>query len=145
MHKSELNSCMHRDEKSLPGAGTKLVLGDLFLNSTRLLAQTSNRFWCRDEAGASGMKLVGGVDGDETGLIVGLLLRLIPAPMEETGDGTKGDRRWRRRAGWSLCVFVCLSSFLLLVLPLIRVRIVSTEKKWLLLLWDSVEAGLGLR
>jgi hypothetical protein len=24
-------------------------------------------------------------------------------------------------------------------------RLVSTEKKWLLLLWGSVEAGLGLR
>jgi hypothetical protein len=39
--------------------------------------------------------------------------------------------------------FICLSSFLLLVLPLIRVRLVSTEKKWLLLLWDSVEAVWG--
>jgi hypothetical protein len=51
---------MHRDEKSLPGARTKLV---------------------------------GVVDQDGTGLIVGLLLRLIPAPMEEK----KKLHRWRRR------------------------------------------------
>jgi len=51
-----------------------------------------------------------------------LLLRLIPmeenvAPLEEEKleTETKGQRRWRRRADWSLCVFFCLSSFLLLV------------------------------
>ena len=68
------------------------------------------------------------------------------APLEEKKleTETKGRRRWGRHAGWSLCVFVYLSSFLLLVLPLIHVRLVSTEKKLLLLLWDLVEAGMGL-
>jgi len=28
---------------------------------------------------------------------------------------TKGRRRWGRHAGWSLCVFICLCCFLLLV------------------------------
>ena len=41
---------MHKDENSLPGAGTKLV---------------------------------GGVDQDGTGVITGLLLRLIPVPMKK--------------------------------------------------------------
>jgi hypothetical protein len=82
------------------------------------------------------------------------------APLEEKKlleMETKGQRRWRGRAGWSFCVFFCLSSFLLLVpvvFFLVRLfsgflsrasRLVSTEKKWLLLLWGSVEAGLGLR
>ena len=69
----------------------------------------------------------------------------------------KGRGRWRGLAGWSLFVFFCLSSFLLLV-PVVfffarlfsgllsrASRLVSTEKKLLLLLWGSVEAGLGLR
>jgi len=94
----------------------------------------------------------------------GQLLRLIAmeenvAPLEEKKleTETKGWRRWWGRAGWSLFVFFCLSSFLLLV-PVVfffarlfsgflsrASRLVSTEKKWLLLLWGSVEAGLGLR
>ncbi|KAL9347905.1 hypothetical protein Peur_059271 [Populus x canadensis] len=46
------------------------------------------------------MKLVGGVDGDETGLIAGLLLRLIPAPMEEKQKLHRLRRRnWRRNEG----------------------------------------------
>jgi len=90
----------------------------------------------------------------------GLLLRLIPmeenvAPLEEKKleTKTKGWMRCRGRAGWSLCVFFCLSSFLLLI-PVVFFfahlfsgflsRLVSSEKKWLLLLWGSVEAGLGL-
>jgi hypothetical protein len=99
-------------------------------------------------------------------LCVFLLLLCFPggccfvAPLEEKKlleTETKGQRRWRGRAGWSFCVFFCLSSFLLLVpvvFFLVRLfsgflsrasRLVSTEKKWLLLLWGSVEAGLGLR
>jgi len=52
----------------------------------------------------------------------GLLLWLIPmeeniASLEEKKLETKmkGRRRWRGRAGWSLYVFFCLSSFLLLI------------------------------
>ncbi|KAH8489141.1 hypothetical protein H0E87_024691 [Populus deltoides] len=46
------------------------------------------------------MKLVGGVDGDETGLIAGLLLRLILAPMEEKQKLHRLRRRnWRRNEG----------------------------------------------
>lgn len=43
------------------------------------------------------------------------------APLEEMKleTETKGRRRWWRRAGWSLCVFVYLCSFLLLVPVLI--------------------------
>ena len=45
----------------------------------------------------------------------------IVAPLEEKKleTETKGRRRWRRSAGWSLCVFVCLCSFLMLVLVLL--------------------------
>ena len=98
-------------------------------------------------------------------LCVFLLLLCFPvgccfiAPLEEKKleMETKGRRRWRGHAGWSFCVFFCLSFFLLLV-PIVFffVRLfscflfrasclVSTEKKWLLLLWGLVEAGLGLR
>ncbi|KAL9347254.1 hypothetical protein Peur_058620 [Populus x canadensis] len=46
------------------------------------------------------MKLMGGVNGDETGLIARLLLRLIPAPMEEKQKLHRLRRRnWRRNEG----------------------------------------------
>jgi hypothetical protein len=54
------------------------------------------------------MKLVGGVDGDETGLIVGLLLRLIPAPMEEKQKLHRLRRRnWRRNEGTQAMAKAC--------------------------------------
>ena len=95
----------------------------------------------------------------------GLLLRLIPieeniAPLEEKKleTETKGQRRWRGHAGWSFCVFFCLSFFLLLV-PIVFffVRLfssflfrasclVSTDREEMVAAaMGSVEAGLGLR
>jgi hypothetical protein len=54
------------------------------------------------------MKLVGGVDGDEPGLIVGLLLRLIPAPMEEKQKLHRLRRRnWRRNEGTQAMAKAC--------------------------------------
>ena len=80
------------------------------------------------------------------------------APLEEkktTGDRNERQRRWRGRAGWSFCVFCCLSFFLcssllcpsstvcsLVFFPVLPV-LALLKRKWLL--WGSGEAGLGLR
>ncbi|KAL9381926.1 hypothetical protein Peur_024961 [Populus x canadensis] len=55
------------------------------------------------------MKLVGGVDWDETtGLIAGLLLRLIPVPVEEKQKLHHLRRRnWRRNEGTQAMVKAC--------------------------------------
>jgi hypothetical protein len=65
------------------------------------------------------MKLVGGIDRDETGLIIGLLLRLIPAPMEEKQKLHRLRRRnWRRNEGTQTMakarwmVFLCFRLFI---------------------------------
>ena len=80
------------------------------------------------------------------------------APLEEkktTGDRNERQRRWRGRAGWSFCVFCCLSFFFcssllcpsstvcsLVFFPVLPV-LALLNRKWLL--WGSGEAGLGLR
>ncbi|KAH8503401.1 hypothetical protein H0E87_014612 [Populus deltoides] len=65
-NRGELHLCMNGDEESLPGAGTKLVLGDLFPSSTRLLAQLVT-------GSGAGMKLVLGDEAEEiVAAVVGL-------------------------------------------------------------------------
>ena len=81
------------------------------------------------------------------------------APLEEkktTGDRNERQRRWRGRAGWSFCVFCCLSFFFcssllcpsstvcsLVFFPVLPV-LALLNRKWLLwvrgrLVWGSVD------
>jgi len=87
---------------------TYLMQGRSWCSSIYFQAQPG--YWLKPVTGSGvGMKLVGGVDRDETtGLIVRLLLRLIPVPMEEKQKLHRLRRRnWRWNQGTHAMVKAC--------------------------------------
>jgi hypothetical protein len=117
---------------------------------TRRAYLVQGRSWCLR------MKLVDGVDRDGTDLITRLLLRLINTCScgGEKKLHHQRRRNWRRNEGtkvmakacWFVSlIFICLSSFLLLVLHLISRLSCLYWKEMVAAAVGSVEAGLRLR